>query len=223
MAGSVLDIPGYREAVAKERLAREASFMPITETVGGFELVSMTLRQFLILSTMRSPLLTNETPTPIDLATFLWLLNPHYTPWGGFHRWLMLRKLRRCVTPPTPLWTSKRITARHERRVNLALFRAAKLVEAVRGYVVETLQDWQPSNSPSGVVMVDHYSDGVAICAAMAREYHWSQEEVLNLPMKRLLQYLKEIRVHNGSKIPLCNPSDHIRAQWLEQVNQRRN
>ena len=65
MGESVLEIPGYREAVARERLARDASFMPVTETVAGFELVPMTLRQYLILSLMRSPLLTGDTPGPM--------------------------------------------------------------------------------------------------------------------------------------------------------------
>src|ERR1044071_5618505 len=212
MAGSVLDIPGYREAVAKERLAREASFMPITETVGGFELVPMTLRQYLVLSVMQSPVLTGDTPSLDDLDSFLWLLHPRYKPTGGFHRWRMRRKLRRCALPAKPLWTSKRIRARHERWVTVARYRLGKLLEAVRSYVSESLQDWQPSGVPDGCVSVEHYGEGVAVCSAFARQYGWPPEVTLNLPMKQVLQYVKEIKAFNGSKVPLCNPSDDIKA-----------
>jgi len=215
--GGVLEIPGYKEAVAAERLAREVSFLPITETVAGFELVPMTLRQYLVLSLMKSPLLMGQTPGPGNLLDFLWLLHPNYNPKGGRHKRQLVRRLRRCIPPVGAIWDFEWLKAKRQRRIDLAVYRLTKLVVGLRNYVSETLQDWQPSNIPEGTVQIDHYSDGAAICATFAREYGWSQETTLNMPMKQLLQYLKEIKTHNGSKIPLCNPSDRIKAKWLEE------
>jgi hypothetical protein len=219
--GGVLDIPGYKEAVAAERLAREVSFLPITETVAGLELVPMTLRQYLVLSLTKSPLLTGETPGPGHLLDFLWLLHPRYSPKGGFHKWLMVRKLRRCIPPVGTIWDYEWLRAKRQRRVDLAVYRLTRLVVALRNYVGETLQDWQPSQAPEGTVEIDHYCDGAAICALVAREYGWTQETTLNMPMKQLLQFLKEIKVFHGTKVPLCNPSDRVKAEWLDK--QQRN
>src|SRR5206468_3380665 len=135
--GGVLDIPGYKEAVAAERLAREVSFLPITESVAGFELVPMTLRQFLILSLMKSPLLTGGTPGPGDLLDFLWLLNPNYNPKGGFHKRRTVRKLRKCIPPIGAIWNFEWLNAKRQRRVNLAVYRLTRLVVSLRKYVVE--------------------------------------------------------------------------------------
>lgn len=221
--GSVLDIPGYKDALEREALVRDASFLPVTERVAGHELVPMTLRHFLILRVMRSPFLFGGTPTPEQLGAFLWLLSPHYshrlTLIARWHRSRIMRKLRKLLLPVAPLWHTKRNSARHERRIKLALFRAYELVTGLRDYVEENLQDMQPHGTPVGSVLVEHYSDGAAICATFAREYGWSEEAVLSLPMSRLLQYTKEIRLHHGTKTPLCNPSDAVRAKWMEDQN----
>jgi hypothetical protein len=200
--GSVLAIPGYQAALEREALVRDASFLPVTETVAGFECVPMTLRHFITLRMMRSPFLFGTTPSPEDIAAFLWLLSPAYKP----------------GTSLRTRWNRRRLIVKTAAKLSTATG-AAKLVHAIRDYVEDSLQDMQPIGEPVGCVHVAHFSDAAAMCASFGREFGWAEEAILQMPMKRLLQYTKEMRTAHGGKTPLCNPSDRVRSEWMETLN----
>jgi len=40
----------------------------------------------------------------------------------------------------------------------------------------------------------DYYSDAASLCGMIAREYGWKESDILGLPIKRLFQYLNEIK-----------------------------
>src|SRR5436190_23240372 len=73
---SVLEIPGFLEAVQREQFVRDAAFLRLSESVAGFELVPLTLRHYLILRATRNPLLWGGLPSPNQLFNFLWMLAP---------------------------------------------------------------------------------------------------------------------------------------------------
>lgn len=77
---SPLDLPGYAEALHRERFGRHAAFLDVHETIAGFTVRALTLQDFMALRVLESPLLYHQTPTPLDLAAFLWLLSPDYAP-----------------------------------------------------------------------------------------------------------------------------------------------
>ena len=204
-------IPGYAEALAKEQASRNAAFIDITETVCGFELRQMTLRDYLILQSARNPVLVGGTPSPVELVAFLWLLSPGYRPALTFAGWINSWAFAiRC----------RKFLPRGKGDDHERISSAAKIIEACRAYVEETFQDSGPRAS-SGAWMPDYWSDGAELCARMGREYGWAPEVTLGLPMKAILQFCSEIRSHNGSRVPLCNPSDRIRSDWM--LSQRRN
>lgn len=104
------------------------------------------------------------------------------------------------------------------------MINAAKIIDAARAYIIETMQDRPPvQKSMSNGHEVDYYSDPAYFCACFGREFGWCQEEVLNMPLKRLFQYLNEMKKYHGSPVPLCNPSDSIRADWMRGMNNRKN
>jgi hypothetical protein len=216
---NVLEIPGYAEAVVKERVIRDASFLGITESVGPFEVVPMTLRHYLVLRAMRSPLLGKETPSPDDLASFLWLLSPQYTPAGGRVKARFVRACRKSFYPPRylPLVNTARARARHQRKCDAKLAVAAEIITKARTYVDESMQDRPPVQSTVGF-QAEHISDGAYFCALFGREYGWTQEETLNTPLKRVFQYCTEQKIHHGSKVPLCNPSDRVKSRWMRSL-----
>lgn len=109
--------------------------------------------------------------------------------WKGFERWRNLRKLGRVS------------------------FRES--VEAVDAFVKESFQD---SPAESGVETVSYYSFAASIVDVFAREYGWTEREILSAPVKRLFQYLKAIARRNG-ETTLFNPSDKVRGDWLLEVN----
>src|SRR5438045_9607240 len=75
----LLDIPGFAEAVIKERLVRDAAFIGITESLGPFEVVPLTLQHWIILRLVRNPLVMDGTPSPSDVVNFLWLLSTDFS------------------------------------------------------------------------------------------------------------------------------------------------
>ncbi len=217
----LLDIPGYAAAVLKERVIRDAAFLGITESVGPFEVVPLTLRHWLILRLVKNPLLHGGTPSPLDVVNFLWLLSPDYSPTRGKRKFE--RRCRKIFFPPRymPVLNTKGARARHELRKEKRIAEAAKLVDAIRAFVNETMQD-RPPVPQTLAFEADYFSDGAYFCAVFGREFGWSQEDVLNTPLKRLFQYLNEMKHYHRSPTPLMNPSDSVKATWLRGVQPKR-
>src|SRR5438045_2376978 len=142
----LLDIPGFAEAVIKERLVRDAAFLGITESLGPFEVVPITLRRWIILRLVRNPLVTSGTPTPDDLVNFLWLLSTAFSPTDKKVKRTFEKRCRRIFFPPRymALWNTKRARARYEIKRQKKLAVAAKIIDAARAYMAESLQDRPP-------------------------------------------------------------------------------
>jgi hypothetical protein len=225
----LLSIPGYARAILQERTVRNAAFLGITESVGPFEVLPMTLRHWMLLQVIGSPLMRERTsddpavPRPDQLQEFLWVLSPHFRPGDVKAKAAHDRKCRKTFYPPRylPLLNTAGAQRRHERKCQERLTIAAEIINAARAYVTETMQDRPPVAATLGF-QADYFSDAAFFCARIGREYGWSQEETLEMPLKRLFQYLNEIKQWNGSKIPLCNPSDQVRSNWMREVNKQR-
>ena len=219
---NALDYPPYVAAVTQERLVRDAAFLGINESVSGFEVVPLTLRRFLALRIARNPLLFQQTPSPDELTAFLWYLSPQSSPHDTTGRRSFKRRCRKLFYPPRylALLNTRRSRARFERKRQARLEVAAKIIDAAKEYVAEALQDQPPITvSRIGVYEPEYYSDAAAFCALFARDFGWSQEAVLDLPMKCIFQYLNERAAFNGSTRPPCNPSDSIKARFYRDLN----
>jgi len=184
----------YAAAVEHERAVRDGAFLPVAETVAGFLVVPMSLRQFLVLRALRSPCLEYDQPVSLaDAAGFLWLLNPDYS--------LKPRKRRKFLR--VCRWIDLEYT-----------------VNAIREYVRETFQDRPPRQDGNSK---QFFSDGCSICAMLAREYGWPEDDILDLPLKRLFQYLNECAAMNaaraGHNALLGNPSDKVLSEHLRELN----
>lgn len=219
----VLNIPGYCEAVLKERKIRDASFLGITEAIGPFEVQPLTLRHWIVLRMMQNPLLFDGTPTPNDLLNFFWLLSPRFTIGNSIRKRWFKWHCRRMFFPQRylALWNTKRARARFERKRIRRLTVAAKLIDKSKEFLNEALQDRPPIPKTLGFD-AEYFSDGAYFCAVFGREFGWSQEDVLNTPIKRLFQYINEMKHYHRSPVPLCNPSDRIKASWLASIQPRK-
>lgn len=219
----VLEIPGYARAVLHERVIRDAAFLGITESIGPFEVVPLTLRHWLILRMMHSPFLTKETPSPSDVTNFLWLLSVDFSPSNRRAKRRFEKRCRKLFFPPRylALLNTQSARDRHDAKREKKMIEAAKIIDAARNYINESLQDRPPATKTS-VFEADHYSDAAFFCSLFGREFGWSQEETLNMPVKRLFQYLNEVRERKGGRVPMFNPSDAIKANWLRERNSKR-
>ncbi len=191
-----VEVPGYADAVARESLIRDSSFLSVTETVRGFELVQMTVGHFIALKLTRSPLLTDGKASLSDLCAFLWLLNPRYRP-RGLRRWLFLRRCRAQFCGDS---------FEHAQE-------AAEILSACVEYVNETFQDC--GGSKSGPREKRFYSDAVCMIDLLASEYGWSDDMILGKSLKRVFQFCKRIKQRNSKSQVLFNPSDRILFDWV--------
>jgi hypothetical protein len=110
----------------------------------------------------------------------------------GFRRWNLLRRLG---------------------RVNYGI-----AFDDIVSFINEAMQD-SPGGS-NGEGEISYYSFGAAIVDRLAREYGWSERAILDLPLKRLFQYLKLFTGKDG-KVPLFNPSDKVRGKYLAELNRK--
>jgi len=190
--------PGYLEQVAQESLLRDAAFLPVNESICGFEVCQMTLRHWLILRVAKSPFITGGIPNPKQLALFLWILNPIYNAEGRRRRRFMF-----CC----------RWAFRKEENVRT-------LVGEARKYVAETMQDGEfvrtENYEPSYYSMAAHF------CGLLGMHLGFSEDDVMAMPLRRLFQYVKVIRDLIDSGVPKGNPSDRILCDALEKQNAER-
>ena len=112
-------------------------------------------------------------------------------PARGFARWNMLRRLGQVEY--------------------------GQAFEEISGFIGDAMQD-----SPGGAEVqgdyVSYYSFGASFVDCLAKEYGWSEAAILDMPLKRLFQYLKVISRRNG-ETTFFNPSDKVRGKWLAQLN----
>jgi hypothetical protein len=102
---------------------------------------------------------------------------------------------------------------RNLRKLGLVSFRES--VEQVDAFVKESFQDSPSGSQKDGV---SYYSFAASLVDLFAREYGWTEKDILDAPMKRLFQYIKAISHRNGEKV-LFNPSDRVRGDWMNEVN----
>lgn len=201
------DIPGFKEAVEAEKFSRNASFFALTENILGFECLPMTLEHFLILQIAESPILKGGNMTIPQIAQFLWILSPNYSPKSIWHRGWFFRRCRK---------TFGLNTEEHQ-------FNAAVIMDMCEAYMADTFQDAQGGGNESK----SYYSDVTSVCATLAREHHQPKAVTMKTPLKQIFQDLKEIKEHRyaefGKPCPLSNRSDEVLANFCRLQNERGN
>lgn len=113
-------------------------------------------------------------------------------PCKGFERWNLLRKFGR--------------------------IKYQEAFDSISNFICEATQD-----AIGGSIIgeqISYYSFGASIVDCLSREYGWSESSILDMPVKRIFQYMKIIARRGGETI-LFNPSDKVRGQWLAKINKR--
>ena len=153
-----------------------------------------------------------------DVIAFIWILSTNYGPNRTHERNMLAKRFRQFTNPPLPWFKTKSAMKRWKDKSDKAIDRAGKLMEAIRNYLNEVLMDIPPRND-TNQNQPEYYCDCVFYCTTFAREYGWSERDVMQMPMKRIFQYLKALRRYNQPDKPLFNPSDRIISDWLAEKN----
>jgi hypothetical protein len=208
-----LEVPGYLDSVINEKVIRDSAFFGLTENVAGFELKPLTLRNYLTLQFINSPLLAKETPSPVQLAQFLWVNSKDFKVCPRARA----RFLKGCrfFCPPSPPILFQ--TRRWRRRFNRAMFEMARVLNAAREYIKQSTMDAPPSRV-GNTFSPAHYSE-VAFWLSMFK-FRYTHNQILEMPMKVLYQCLNErSEVLSGGKRIAFNPSDKVLAEWTAAQN----
>ncbi len=215
-------IPGYKEAIAKESRTRLLAWFECSKSVCGFEIAPLTLRRYNLLQLYESPLLKDVAPSAAELAQFLLIMHPRFFEMGAVSKWFFLRKCGKVFSPtPKPFWKT---TARHEKSEAKKLANAANIVEASIMEIRDALYD----SGKSGGGSKSFYNSVVSVCALLARNYGWTEGEILNIPLSRVFQYSRECKekfsldaaLISGTKFsnPLSNPSERVVMDYCKSV-----
>ncbi len=215
------------EAAANERFVRLIPYLNLTETIGGFECVQMTLRQLILLQIAENTCLSKTAiPTVEEVAAFLWILHPDYSPKGWKRAWHLYLCRRKFIHRETPSMVSRWFETFAGTKAILQrldhfrfrcwlddcakkLFRFQETVGEIRKYMEETRQDRLGGGSNSAEL--EYYSDAAWLEGTMGRELGKSRDETLDSPLKILFQLTRVIRHHHlGSKAGLSNKSSEL-------------
>ena len=213
---NILDIPGYREAVCEERARRDAAFVDAPEIIGNFHISPMTLRRFLTLQSINHPFVHGQIPSPMELIAFLWFMNPEFKI-GGKQPRSFARAASELIPPSRRL--SDGFWGRVGRRkLERTQQRAALLIAQIRTWWDDIFNETGGGPHVKGYVK-EYWSFGIHVVFQIAQETGWSENDILDIPLKRLFQYRKFLRRTLNPKTPLFNPSDRVLSEWMKGKN----
>lgn len=204
----VLEIPGYAEALASERRERNAAFVSgLHETICGVDVRPLTPRITLELDAAGSPFFSGGLPTEADVFAFFWHLSPAR------------------VSRPPSWWVfgRKRWVNREKDKLarKLVTLDYVETVLAIKEFIEESCGDG-PSNSGGGSEPA-FAAPASALVDYFAHEYGWSEDAILDTPLKRLCQYWRRSVRRMDSKTQFINVlSDRVRSRFLDTLNEQK-
>ena len=191
-------IPGYAEAVAKERESRDVPFLDIRETLLGVPVKPFSPIALLRLDLAGSPFVIglSNIASHIDVAAFVWCVSARYqlpTESGAaFNRWRTVRKLR---------------------KVQLGSAR-----DSIHEFVESAMQD-SPGRRGDGGQSCASWISGIV--HRLASQYGWTREYIVALPFLEIWQYLYHIRRDEDPKAVGFNQSDALINAHFREINRK--
>lgn len=217
------EVPGYVDAVARENFLRRESFFGLTENIACFEVSQITLERILVLQIADNPFLCGGEIKPEAVAQFLWIMSPQYRPDSPFRRSMFLRRCRKFVLPRPPLFKTRRTIARWKLRCEKSVIEFAKAELAINAFLEEQFIDRPHYGAPG---TKSYYCDIIGLCADFGREYGWTESVTLKIPIRRIFQYIKEIRhhfcaTHGLPYVDANRLSDGVLNDYMRLVNRK--
>lgn len=202
-----IHVPGYAEALAKETEKRDLAFVRVHPDIMGIPVCHMTPEHLAILRGIDSPFVAytdefcRQQASAVDAFLFVWIVSVDFVPGNGWKS----------------KWRKRRLGKRM-RSMNWG-----ELCKSISAYVDNTFWD---SSGGGGQKQKPIASDQAMIIDVVAREYHWSQSEIMSTPFVRLFQYFRLIsarrQMEAGKRPAFWNRSDKLVGDWLDERNKTR-
>lgn len=165
------------------------SFLFLNESIAGVKIQNMTIRHYLILDGIDSPLLYGNEASAEDFAKFLWILSPDFSS-DEKKRNEFLKEVRKI-----PMKNA---------------------VQDVTEYLKKTFQDADIEESKKEKSYANFVSYLIDL---FAREYHWTISEVMNLPLRVAYQLISSIQERyskqNGEKYSKLRQIDMLTNEHI--------
>lgn len=180
----------YAQAVAAEQEGRLAAFALDHDVVCGVRVRPLSLRHCAILELIGSPLMCGGLPTQTDLLQALYVLSPDYDPHDPRGR--------------------ARWVGANAGKVPL------RKVGEIRAWFDDSLADLPGGKRADRKPATSWAASMVDV---LAHEYGWSEREILDMPVRRVWQYVRRIMLRNDSHAVFIDKSDRIKSDWLAALN----
>lgn len=197
MKGGFYDIiPGLAKAEDDFVLGQTEAFLNVEPLIcGKIKLLPFTAQMFIELDAADSPFFRpDSSPAPEHVAMFLWRCSPEFSRYKWYSTWKMNRFIKRVAHIPYGQAVVE---------ITEYLERAYAPLPAVKRKVTATrsFASW-----PSHLVH------------AFASEYGWSEETILNLPLRRLYQYMNRIIESNDPDFKqMCPATAKLKHAWMKE------
>lgn len=204
-----VEVPGFREALKKERSLRDRAFLGGNEIVCGVVVRQLSLRTSLFLEHAQNGFFI---PFRFDddlevLAHALQVLYFSSPDW------------KEPEVKPFTIWSHWTETLRQQRFQRKALRgnTPSGVVKEVREWIDEAMMDC-PAGKESEVPKQSYVSYPASLLDVFAAaNYHFTYSDILDMPLKRLWQHYR-LAVNRVYEAPLANPSDVIAVEHIGKV-----
>jgi hypothetical protein len=186
----VESIPGYAEALARERELRELVFAEACAPIAGVEVTPLTLRKLAYLRIAGNRFVTGSGPvTAAHAVLFLWVASRAFVPFD--------------------------LVARNKFINSASRLPASDVYDGIRAYLADAFFDVDGSDGDGSPPIA---SFEASVIDTIASAYGWTREAILDLSLPEVSQYLRLIDRRRGGVV--TNPtSDRVKMKWLESMN----
>lgn len=179
----------YKQSVINEQLIRDSSFLTDFEFIGNVKVKSLTPKLLNVLSVAKSPFVIGGQLDEAITLSFLALIS--------YEKVTNIDKFYKEVVVTNSM---------------------DKVLEDIGTYLDSSFQD-TISGGESTEKHAPYYSGYAALVDMLAKEYGWTEEMIMNIPYKRLFQYLRVITKRNDPKAIFHNQSDKVKTEMLQKLN----
>jgi hypothetical protein len=194
MHPSLASIPGYADALKRERDVRDVGILNVNTRICGVEVRQMTLRDWLVLDAIDCELLGGNYMDMVEVVRFMWFMSPKFNPKSKWKRWRFTRRLGRMNAKDLSIACEK----------------------YVRDVFIDTPMTIVSKGDQWTAPLV---SFAASIIHTLADFYGWSKNEIMGMTVKEIFQYMKLINIRRqaeiGEKPILANPSDEVKMKAI--------
>lgn len=193
---SYSDIPGFQEeaklAFERQQSIRERSVYGVPEKLAGFEVKFITLKTYSLLRWSENAFVGSGIPSLEDGISFIWLHSVDWVESKGFNKIVSYLRRRKIA---------RKLKSKH-------------LIE-INDWISEQFQDLSDGGESKGEAEPPLTSEILHLVALLAREFHWTEEQIINMPIARLWQYRRLIKMYHDPEYKPLQLTDRVVDKYV--------